>query len=116
MTAIHPSWQKAGGVALEIMEGKHDDSLDTIAQACRVRMKDRFRPGQTVKLVGTRNPEYEGKTAIIGKVNSKTVTVGIGGRPKTSKELERMTLEQMSEYLDSVTELNVPPAMLEVVA
>lgn len=39
MSNIHPSWVRAGGIALEIMEGKHDGDLTTIAQACKTRTK-----------------------------------------------------------------------------
>lgn len=89
---IHPSWIKAGGIALEIMEGKHDDDLDTIAQACKVRLKSMFRKNQKVKLVNTRNLDFEGAIGTVDKVHTKTVAVAVNG-----------------------TVLNVPPHMLEAV-
>lgn len=92
MAAIHPSWVKAGGVALEIIEGKHDDDLESIAQACRVRVKSMFRKNQRVKLVGTRNVQIDGSEGIIEKVNSKSISV----------------------ILDDGRGYNVPPRMLEV--
>ena len=92
MTAIHPSWIKTGGIALEIMEGKHDDNLESIAQACKSRVKSMFRKNQRVKLINTRNVELDGAQGMIEKVNSKTVSV----------------------ILDDGRSYNVPPRMLEV--
>jgi hypothetical protein len=99
MSNIHPSWVKAGGVALEIMEGKHDAHLNTIADACNKRLKAMFRKGQQVRLTGTRNVELEGQVGVVLKVNPKRITVGLGERGQFGYE---------SEY-------NVPPHMLEVV-
>lgn len=96
---IHPSWFKAGGLALEIMQGKHDDQLDAISQACKSRLKDRFRRGAKVRLQGTRNVDLDGQEATIVKVNAKTVTVGLGDKDEFGYERE----------------YNVPPHMLVAV-
>jgi hypothetical protein len=91
---IHPSWVKVGGVPLEIMEGKHDDALESIQNACRVRLKSKFRKNQRCRLVGTRSVELDGKEVVIEKVNSKSVSVRL---------------------IDGGVGYNVPPRMLEAV-
>lgn len=75
---IHPSWADAGEVALAIMRGDHDDMLRHIQQACTTRLKGMWRKGMRVKLVGTRSVDLEGKEAVILKVNTKTISVGVG--------------------------------------
>jgi hypothetical protein len=79
MTTVHPSWVKHGGLPLEIMEGKHDDDLEMIQQACMKRVKSRFRPRQQVRLVDTGRVEFEGLTGRIVKPNQKTVSVDVDG-------------------------------------
>jgi hypothetical protein len=86
----------------EILEGKHDDILDQVTFACKARLKSRFRKGMTVRLVGTGNPEAEGKVGVVTRVNQKTVAVGCGTYDR-----------EWETYEDG--EYNVPPRMLEVV-
>ena len=106
MNEIHPSWFKAGSdIAVAIMQGQHDSELETIANACKVRLKQMFRKGQKVKLVGTKNVDIDGKIATITKVNQKSISIGIG-TPKT---------EFGSTYYPE-GEYNVPPRMLEAVS
>lgn len=93
MAGIHPSWIKTGGVALEIMQGMHDDAIEAISDACRARVKTMFRKNQRVKLTGTRNVELDGALARIEKVNAKSISI----------------------RLDSGPVYNVPPRMLEVI-
>lgn len=75
---IHPSWADAGEVALAIMRGDHDEMLRHIQQACTTRLKGMWRKGMRVKLVGTRSVDLEGREAVILKVNTKTIAVGVG--------------------------------------
>jgi hypothetical protein len=89
-------------IAAEILDGQHDDDLDYIAQACKARLKARFRKGQRVVLRGTRNVELDGKEATILKVNAKTISVGVG-EPKV----------EFGYTFYSDGEFNVPPALLE---
>ena len=98
---IHPSWVKVGGIPLEIMEGKHDDVLESIQNACRVRLKDRFRKGQKCRLTGTKSVELDGKIVTILKVNAKSISVGVG------------EANQWGGY--DAGSYNVPPRMLEAV-
>jgi len=99
---IHPSWVKVGGVPLEIMEGKHDDVLESIQNACKTRLKVRFRKGQKCRLIGTHNVELDGKTVTIIKVNAKSISVGVGDPTNEYGE----TYYPEGSY-------NVPPRMLE---
>lgn len=106
MNEIHPSWFKAGSeIAIAIMQGQHDSELETIANACKVRLKQMFRKGQKVKLVGTKNAEIDGKIGRIVKVNQKSITVGIG-EPKV----------EFGEQYWPEGSYNVPPRMLEAVS
>lgn len=86
-------------IAAEILDGQHDANLDYIGQAIKARRHSQFRKGSTVRLHGTHNPSYEGRTGIVLKVNTKTVTVGVGEKDQFGYE----------------TELNVPPHMLVAV-
>ena len=97
---IHPSWMAVGGIALEIMKGLHDDEINNIQQACRARFKSMYRKGATCRLTGTRNVELDGKECVIIKVNTKSITVGVGKKDQFGYE---------KEY-------NVPQAMLEVLS
>lgn len=99
-TRIHPSWEKAGGMALEIMKGLHDDELDVIQQACRARFKSIYRKNARCILRGTRNVEIDGKECVIIKVNTKSISVGLGKKDQFGYE---------KEY-------NVPAHMLEVLS
>lgn len=92
MSGIHPSWEKVGGIPLAIMRGEHDDVLESIQNACRVRLKVRFRKGQHCRLINTRSVELDGKEIVIEKVNPKTISVRL--------------VENGIGY-------NVPPRMLE---
>lgn len=91
---IHPSWVKVGGVPLEIMEGKHDDVLESIQNACRVRLKSKFRKNQRCRLVDTKSVELDGKEVVIDKVNAKSISVHV---------------------VETGVGYNVPPRMLEAV-
>jgi hypothetical protein len=102
---IHPSWVNVGGIPLEIMEGKHDDVLESIQNACRVRLKSKFRKGQKCRLVGTKSVELDGKTVTILKVNPKSISVGVG----EPDEAFGGTYYPEGSY-------NVPPRMLEAIA
>lgn len=94
-------------IAAEIIDGKHDDDLDYIAQAVKARIKMRFRKGDRVKLVGTRNPEIDGKVGTVLKVNAKTVSVGVGDvKHEEWDEAKRYPFYDGGEF-------NVPLAMLE---
>ena len=99
---VHPSWEKAGGVALAIMRGEHDAELDYIRQACTQRLKSRFRKNMRCRLKDTKNVQIEGKECVILKVNQKSITVGIG-EPKTEYG--------STWYPDG--EYNVSPKLLE---
>ena len=89
---IHPSWVKVGGIPLEIMEGKHDDVLESIQSACQMRLKSRFRKNQRCRLIGTKSVELDGKEVVIEKVNSKSISVRV---------------------VETGVGYNVPPRMLE---
>jgi hypothetical protein len=93
VSSIHQSWHKVGGVALEIMEGKHDDDLEHISNACGVRVKMMFPQNKQVRLVGTGNVSFEGEVGFVQKPHVKTVAVAIPGKGI----------------------VNVPPRMLEIV-
>lgn len=73
----HKTWDEVGGVALEIIQGKHDKDLSYIHQACGQRLKRMFRKGQQVRLVGTNSVELEFKVGVIEKVNTKSISVRI---------------------------------------
>jgi hypothetical protein len=101
------TWQewdlKIGPVTIQgIVDGAHDADLDIIVQAAKARLKFKFRKGQRVRLVGTKNVELDGKEAIITKVNQKTISVAIG-------EKDEWGFYPEGEY-------NVSPGLLEVVA
>jgi hypothetical protein len=104
---IHPSWVKVGGFPLEIMEGKHDDNLESIQNACKVRLKSMFRKGQRCRLTGTHNVELDGKLVTIIKVNAKSISVGVG-------EPEIVGGRRNPPYFPEGS-YNVPPRMLEAV-
>lgn len=97
---IHPSWAK-NEVALSIMRGDHDDALSTISQATAKRLKSMWRKGMAITLTGTKSPDLDGQRGVIIKVNTKTVTVGIG---------DATTDQWGTTY--SIGEYNVPPSML----
>lgn len=61
-----------------IMDGEHDEILGFIASACAARTKNMWRKGMRIRLEGTKNPTLDGQEGVIVKVNSKTVSVGIG--------------------------------------
>lgn len=86
--------------ARAIIDGELDADLDYIAQAIRARQKSRFRPGARVRLVGTHNVTLEGVEGVVEKVNTKTITVGVGARDRFGYERS----------------FNVPPSMLETVS
>lgn len=86
----------------EILEGQHDEILDQVAHACKVRLKSRFRKGQRVKIVNCGNPEIEGREGVIVRVNQKTIAVGCGN------------FDPEWEVYDG-GDFNVPPSMLEVI-
>jgi len=88
-------------LATDILKGNYDDDLDQIDAAVKYRKKDMFRAGAKFKLVDTRNPELEGKTATVIRVNAKRIAVGVG--------------EAVEEYgfkTWSGGEYNVPAGML----
>jgi hypothetical protein len=88
-------------IVQEILDGKHDESLALIQRAATWRLKNVWRKKMPVRLTGTKNPELEGKTGVILKVNQKSITVGIG----TAKTDEWGTEFDGGTY-------NVPPSML----
>ena len=90
--------------ARAIMAGELDSDLEMIRQAVAARQKARFRKGARVKLVGTKNPEIDGKEGVILKVNARTVSVGLG---------EKEVTDWGTFYKDG--EFNCPPAMVEVI-
>jgi len=93
-------------IAADILTGLHDSNLDHIDAAVKYRKKDMFRPGSTFILKGTRNPELDGKSATVLKVNQKRIAVGVG--------------EKIEEFPGFWTwtggEYNVPAAMLQAAA
>lgn len=95
------TWESIGGIAYEIIEGKHDDELDYIAQACKQRLKQRFRVGGKYVLTGTKNVALDGQTVTILKVNQKSISVGVG----------EPTVEYGHRYFPA-GEYNVPAQML----
>ena len=86
-------WSEVGGLAEEIIDGKHDENLEYIQIACQSRVKRMFRKGQRIKLKGTESVVLEGAEGRIEKINTKSISV----------------------ILDSHGPYNVPPRMLEVV-
>lgn len=86
---VHPSWIKVGGVALEIVEGTHDADLESIRQACAVRVKSMWRKGDRVRLVNTRNVLLDGAEGRVEKVNTKSISVVLdnGARYNVNPEL-----------------------------
>ncbi len=99
---------KDSPLAMEIWEGKHDGDIELIQLACAARLKGMFRKGAKVRLVGTRNPELDGKIGTVLKVNPKRVSVGVG-------TLQREGSGDFSYEVWSDGEFNVPPAMLQVI-
>jgi hypothetical protein len=93
----------------EILNGDHDDILDAITQACKHRVKSRYRKGMTVRLVGTKNATLEGKEARVLKVNTKTVSVGVG-----EVRYEEWDTRRACPYYEG-GEYNVSPSLLEAV-
>lgn len=87
--------------ARAIMAGELDSDLGWIAQACKARLKRMYVKGAQVRLVGTKNPEFEGKVGTIMKLNTKTVSVGVG---------------EKDDYGFYAHELNVPTHMLAPVS
>lgn len=87
--------------ARAIMAGELDADLDYIMQACSARTKGMWRKGMTVRLTGTKNPTLDGKEGVILKVNTKTITIGVGVA----------TTDQWGTSYDG-GEYNVPPSML----
>ena len=86
------------------MAGELDADLDFIQQACAARTKGMWRPRMAVRLRGTKNVSLDGKEGVILKVNTKTITVGVGVA----------TTDQWGTSYDG-GEFNVPPSMLEAV-
>ena len=72
------TWEDIGGVAHAIVKGEHDADLHWINQACKQRIKQMFRKGQKVRIVGTGTPELDFKQGFIDKVNTKTISVDLG--------------------------------------
>ena len=91
--------------ARAIIAGELDSDLDFIVQAAQARKKAMFRKGTKCRLVGTRNAHLEGNECEILKVNSKTITVGVG-------------INTPDVYGDdwSGGTFNVSPALLEVLS
>lgn len=87
-------WSDVGGVAHAIIKGEHDADLSYIQAACTQRLKQMYRKGTRVKLVGTRNPHIDGMEGVILKANTKSLTV----------------------RLDNGQEYNVIPGLLELIA
>lgn len=87
--------------AAEILAGQHDEHLANIMDACRHRLKNKFRKGMKVRLSGTKNPRVDGKVGTVLSVNTKTVVVGLG---------EATTDQWGTSWSDG--EFNVPPHML----
>jgi hypothetical protein len=95
-------------IAAEILEGKHDENLSYILEAVAARRKMMFRKGAKVRLVGTKNPELEGKEGVVLKINPKRIGVGVG-------EISYEEWDTRREFPSwSGGEFNVPPQMLEV--
>lgn len=97
-----PLLRDVNEVCRQIMDGELDKDLDAIAQACKARVKDRFRPRTPIRLTGTKNPDLEGQEGVIVKANSKTVTVGIG----------KATTDQWGTTYEG-GEWNVSPQLIE---
>lgn len=89
-------------VVQAIMRGDYDADLSMIQSAAAARIKNMWRRGTQVRLVGTKNVELEGKTGVITKVNQKSISVGLGA----------VTHDQWgTTYADG--EYNVSPGLLE---
>lgn len=69
------TWRDASPVAAEIIEGKHDDELNYIQQACSARLKRQFRKGARIEVI---SGQKMGITGIVLKVNPKRISVGLG--------------------------------------
>lgn len=66
-----------GPVAQAILDGQHDEELAGILAAAQARQKNRFRRGTKIRVEGT-GSTTEGKEGVVLKVNTKTITVGLG--------------------------------------
>jgi hypothetical protein len=52
--------------------------LEDIDHAMSIYKKKTFRPNTKVRLVGTRNPEIDGKIGVVIRANPKKIAVGLG--------------------------------------
>ena len=89
------TWESVGGVALEIINGTHDDELAYIQQACtqriKARMRSQFRKHQRIRVKDTGDAMLDGAEGIVQRVNPKSVSVhldGIGGYRFSASFLE----------------------------
>lgn len=104
------TWEQTGSVlAQEIIAGKHDEDLQWIQQACAARLKTRLRKGTKVRVKGASDASLNDKEATILKVNTKTVTIGVGTRVvQHAGEAWEYTEYDGGEW-------NVSPNLLEVI-
>jgi hypothetical protein len=56
-------------IVRQILAGDHDADLSMIQQAAAYRLKSIWRKGMTLRLTGTDNPDIDGETGVIVKVN-----------------------------------------------
>ena len=85
-----------------ILRGDFDgEGLEDLEHAVSIRRKTMFRPGTKVRLVGTRNPELEGREGVIVKVNPKRITVGLGERDAFGYEDEVLAPSRMLEVVQA---------------
>lgn len=77
-----------GPLAQAIYNGEHDDELYEIIAAASARQKNRFRKGSRVTVHGS-DAIPEGAEGVVLKVNSKTISVGIGEKSYESWDANR---------------------------
>jgi len=71
------TWREVSPIAAEIIEGKYDDQISLIQQACTARLKQAFRKGALVEVT---QGQLMGVTGTVIKVNPKRVSVDLGER------------------------------------
>jgi len=103
--ATTKTWRDASPVAAEIIEGKHDEELNYISQACSARLKQMFRKGARIEVI---SGQKMGITGTVLKVNPKRISVGLGEKV-VEHAGEAWQYDKWSEG-----EWNIPPSMLRV--
>ena len=107
MSTTTKTWRDVSPTAANIIEGKHDEELSYIADACSARLKRMFRKGARIEVI---SGQKIGVTGIVTKVNPKRISVALG-----EKEIQHAG-EAWQYETWSEGEWNIPPSHLRVIA